>query len=126
MEHIQTVARLLKEHYAVEKIPSVLYKGTRKHFFSKPMPYYFQYEGRAMKRDSIYSSIRFLLHGLVFETQSRKPVTIKTHLLRHAFATEAVQRQNVNIDIVAKMLHQKNLNVTAYYSAPHHRKSLNQ
>ena len=118
MEHIQTVARLLKEHYAIEKIPSVLYVGDRKHFFPKPMPYYFQYEGRSMYNRAIYSSIRFLLHGLVFETQSGKPVTIKTHLLRHAFATEAVQRQNVNIDIVAKMLHQRDLNVTAYYSAP--------
>ena len=118
MEHIQTVARLLKEHYAVEKIPSNLYRYERKHLFPKPMPYYFQYEGRTMKETSIYSSIRFLLHGLIFETQSGNPVTIKTHLLRHAFATEAVQRQNMNIDIVAKMLHQKDLNVTAYYSEP--------
>ena len=118
MGHIQTVARLLKEHYAVEKIPSNLYRNDRKHHFLEPMPYYFQYEGNAMKNDAIYSSIRFLLHGLVLETQSGKPVTIKTHLLRHAFATEAVQRQNVNIDIVAKLLHQRDLNVTAYYSAP--------
>lgn len=118
MEHIQTVARLLKEHYAVEKIPSVLYREDRKHFFPKSMPYYFQYEGKAMKSNAIYGSIRFLLHGLIFETQSGKPVTIKTHLLRHAFATEAVQRQNVNVDIVAKLLHQRDLNVTAYYSAP--------
>ena len=101
MEHIQTVARLLKEHYTVEKIPSVLYRDDRKHVFRVPMPYYFQYEGNAMKIDAIYSSIRFLLHGLVLETQSGKPVTIKTHLLRHAFATEVVQRQNMNIDIVA-------------------------
>ena len=118
MEHIQTVARLLKEHYAVEKIPSVLYRGDRKHIFSKSVPYYFQYKDKALDKIGIYSSIRFLLHGLVFETQSGKPVKIKTHLLRHAFATEAVQRQNVNIDIVAKLLHQKDLNVTAYYSAP--------
>lgn len=52
-----------------------------------------------MKEDSIYSSIRFLLHGLILETQSGKPVTIKTHLLRYAFATETVQLQNMNIDI---------------------------
>ena len=51
MEHIQTVARLLKEHYAVEKIPSNLYRYERKHLFPKPMPYYFQYEGRAMKEN---------------------------------------------------------------------------
>lgn len=118
MEHIQTVARLLKGHYTTKNVPSTLYRDSRKHLFPKPMPYYFQYGGRAMKSGIVYSSIRFLLHGLVFETRSGKPVTIKTHLLRHAFATEAVQRQNVNIDIVAKMLHQKDLNVTSYYSAP--------
>lgn len=118
MEHIQTVVRLLKEHYAIGKIPSALYRGDRKHIFSKSVPYYFQYADKALDKNGIHSSIRFLLHGLVFETQSGNPVTIKTHLLRHAFATEAVQRQNVNIDIVAKLLHQRDLNVTAYYSAP--------
>ncbi|GAB0169062.1 hypothetical protein LSPCS325_24990 [Lysinibacillus sp. CTST325] len=82
------------------------------------MPYYFQYAGKALKRDALYSSIRFFLHGLLFEMQEGKAVTIKTHLLRHAFATEAVQRQKMPIDIVAKMLHQKDLNVTGYYSAP--------
>ncbi|MGX9133498.1 site-specific integrase [Rummeliibacillus sp. JY-2-4R] len=118
MEHIQTLSRMLREHYNDDKIPSVQYRGDRKHIFTQPLPYYFQYEGKALKTDAIYSSIRFLLHGLVFETQSGKAVTIKTHLLRHAFATEAVQRQKMPIDIVAKMLHQKDLNVTGYYSAP--------
>ncbi|MGV7643072.1 hypothetical protein PJN11_29120, partial [Mycobacterium kansasii] len=46
------------------------------------------------------------------------PVTVKSHLLRHAFATEAVQRQKIPIDIVAKILHQRDLNVTEYYSSP--------
>ncbi len=118
MEHIQTVARLLKEHYPDGKIPNVLYRCDRMHIFPEPLPYYFQYAGKTMTKNTIYGIIRFLLHGLVFETQSGKSVTIKTHLLRHAFATEAVQRQNVNIDIIAKILHQKSLDVTAYYSAP--------
>lgn len=118
MEHIQMVSRCLKESYNQDKIPSVLYRGERNHLFPKPRPYYFQYAEKALKKDAIHSIIRFLLHGLIFETNSGKPVTIKTHLLRHAFATEAVQRQNINIDLVAKMLHQKDLNVTAYYSAP--------
>ena len=45
-------------------------------------------------------------------------VTVKTHLLRHAFATESVQRQKLPIDIVAKILHQRDLGVTGYYSEP--------
>jgi hypothetical protein len=64
------------------------------------------------------SCIRFLLHAIRFETQEGTPVRVKSHLLRHAFATEAVQRQKMPIDIVAKILHQRDLNVTGYYSAP--------
>jgi len=118
MKLIQTVSKMLKEHYNSSDIPKVHYRYKRKHLFSEPKPYYFQYEGKAFEERAIYSSIRFLLHGLVFETPNGKPVTIKTHLLRHAFATEAVQRQKMSIDIVAKILHQKDLDVTAYYSAP--------
>ncbi|WP_339262123.1 site-specific integrase [Lysinibacillus sp. FSL K6-3209] len=118
MEHIQMVSRMLKVHYGSDKIPSVLYRDERKHLFSTPLPYYFQYEGKAFKKFALYSSIRFLLHGLLFEMQNGQAVTLKTHLLRHAFATEAVQRQKIPIDIVAKMLHQKDFNVTEYYSAP--------
>lgn len=118
MEHIQMVSRFLKESYNQDKIPSVQYRDQRKHLFPEHKPFYFQYAGKALKNVTIYSIIRFLLHGLIFETSNGKPVIIKTHLLRHAFATEAVQRQNMSIDIVARMLHQKDLNVTAYYSAP--------
>lgn len=118
MEHIQIVSRMLKEHYDSDKIPSVPYRDARRHLFPTPMPYYFQYAGKAFLEHALYSSIRFLLHGLLFEMHDGKAVTIKTHLLRHAFATEAVQRQKMPIDIVAKMLHQKDLNVTEYYSAP--------
>lgn len=118
MEHIQMVSRMLKEHYGSDKIPSVPYRDARKHLFPTPIPYYFQYAGKAFLENALYSCIRFLLHGLLFEMQDGKAVTIKTHLLRHAFATEAVQRQKMPIDIVAKMLHQKDFKVTEYYSAP--------
>lgn len=117
MDNIQMVLRMLKEHYGSDKIPSVLYRDERKHLFPIPFPYYFQYAGNALNQFALYSSIRFLLHGLLFEMQDGKAVTIKTHLLRHAFATEAVQRQKMPIDIVAKMLHQKDFNITEYYSA---------
>ncbi|TQR30103.1 site-specific integrase [Lysinibacillus sphaericus] len=100
MEHIQTVSRMLKAHYDSDKIPSVPYSHLRKHLFPTSMPYYFQYEGKALQGNALYSSIRFLLHGLLFERQNGKAVTIKIHLLRHAFATEAVQRQKMPIDIV--------------------------
>ncbi|PHG67305.1 site-specific integrase [Bacillus toyonensis] len=114
---IKRVNLMLKKHYN-GTIPSVTYRGDRKHLFPKPKPYFFQYNEKALNRHSITSCLRFLLHGLFFETQEGETVVIKTHLLRHAFATEAVQRQEIPIDIVAKMLHQHDLNVTRYYSEP--------
>lgn len=118
MEYIQIVLRMLKHHYQSDKIPSVEYRDTRKHLFSESKPYYFQYFNKALKDDALLSCIRFLLHAIRFETQEGTPVTLKSHLLRHAFATEAVQRQKMPIDIVAKILHQRDVNVTGYYSAP--------
>ena len=118
MKLIQLVGKMLKNHYGTEKIPSVEYRGVRKHHFPEPKPYFFQYHKKALFKDTIWSSLRLLLHGLLFETQEGKPVVIKTHLLRHAFATEAVQRQKLPIDIVAKILHQRDLGVTGYYSQP--------
>lgn len=118
MKIIQLVAKLLKEHYGTEKIPSVKYRYFRSHLFPDPKPYFFQYYQSAFQNHTIFSCLRFLLHGLNFETQEGEPVVIKTHLLRHAFATEAVQRQGLPIDIVAKILHQRDTGVTEYYSEP--------
>jgi hypothetical protein len=118
MKLIAKVVKLLKYHYSATKIPSVEYRGERKHLFPKPKPYLFQYNNKSFKNNAIYSCLRVLLHGLHFETQEGKAVTIKTHLLRHAFATEAVQRQKLPIDIVAKILHQRDVGVTGYYSEP--------
>jgi integrase len=118
MKLIQLAAKLLKEHYGNKKIPSVKYRGDRSHLFPEPKPYFFQYHKKALNRKTISAVIRFLLHGLSFVSQEGKVVVVKSHLLRHAFATEAVQRQGLPIDIVAKILHQRDTGVTEYYSEP--------
>ena len=118
MKLIQLVGKMLQNHYGTEKIPSIEYRYARKHLFPKPKPYFFQYHNKAFAAQTVSACLRFLLHGIQFETQEGKPVTVKTHLLRHAFATEAVQRQKLPIDIVAKILHQRDLSVTGYYSEP--------
>nr|WP_318241030.1 site-specific integrase [Ureibacillus galli] len=118
MKLIAKVIKLLKSHYDNEKIPNVKYYYSRKHLFTNPKPFIFQYHNKAFDNHAVYSCLRFLLHGLNFETQDGKVITVKTHLLRHAFATEAVQRQKLPIDIVAKILHQRDLGVTGYYSEP--------
>src|SRR5260370_12095946 len=53
---------------------------------------------------------------MVFQTSAGTPVVIKPHLLRHAFATYAVNIEGLPLDLVAKWLQQKNLEVTGYYS----------
>ncbi|WP_205169982.1 site-specific integrase [Bacillus pakistanensis] len=118
MKLIQSVAKMLREHYSSNKIPSVQYRDVRSHLFPEPKPYFFQYNYKALKRYTIDSCLHFLLHGLILETQEGIPVIIKSHLLRHAFATEAAQRQKIPIEIVAKMLHQRDVDVTGYYSEP--------
>ncbi len=56
------------------------------------------------------------MHGMVFQTSGGAPVILKPHLLRHAFATFAVQVEGLPIDLVAEWLKQKNLDTTRYYS----------
>jgi hypothetical protein len=58
-----------------------------------------------------------MLHGLVFQTIDGDTVQLTSHLLRHAFATELAELK-VAVDIIAKLLHQRDVNVTKYYSRP--------
>src|SRR5258708_39971368 len=83
---------------------------------TKPIPYIFQYNHMHLGRQALLACIRFLLHGMVFQTSAGVPVVIKPHLLRHAFATYAVNIEGLPLDLVAKWLQQKNLEVTGYYS----------
>ncbi|RVU60397.1 site-specific integrase [Bacillus thuringiensis] len=115
---IREVQMMLKEHYESEGIPSVEYRDARKHLFPDPKKYFFQYNHKAFKDITVSACVRFLVHGLRFETQEGKPVAVKSHLLRHAFATEAVQRQDMSINVVAKILHQNDVKITEYYSEP--------
>ncbi len=117
---IEKTGRLLKEHYQLSKaeaLPVVPFAPTngRAHRFA-PAPYLFQYRHHHLDGGTITSCMRFLLHGMIFETKEGKPVVLKAHLLRHTFATYAVQVAQVPIDIVAEWLKQKDLEVTRYYS----------
>ena len=118
------VAQMLEEHYEInvdegETLPNVEFSpgNGRAHRFS-PAPYLFQYNHKHLSDTAITACMRFLLHGIVFKTREGKNVTIKAHLLRHAFATYAVQVEKIPVDIVGAWLKQKDLDVTDYYSQP--------
>lgn len=61
-------------------------------------------------------TVSFLLHGMTFRTREGTLVVLTPHLLRHGFANHAVQNEKIPIDIVREWLHQKNVEITAYYS----------
>jgi len=112
------IVAMLKDSYHSDSIPDVNYTvESRKHLLSK-RKYIFQYQSKHINVFSINAILRFLLHGLVVQSSEGNQVVIKAHLLRHAFATHAVQTEKIPVDIVKTLLHQKDIEVTSYYSAP--------
>jgi len=117
-------ARMLDEHYALSvdgagSLPIVPFDPSagRSHRFGADR-YLFQYSHKHLGTTAIAACLRFLAHGMVLRTSEGEPVILKPHLLRHVFATHAVQVEHVPLDIVGSWLKQKNLAVTDYYSKP--------
>src|SRR5258708_26896362 len=79
--------------------------GKNKHRFP-PDRYLFQYNGKSLSDKDLGVCMRFLVHGLVFETLDGRRVTVRSHLLRHGFATWALNVAKEPIDIVAAILNQ--------------------
>lgn len=118
---VQT-GRMLAEHYETGErgaIPAVPFDriDRRAHRFGVK-PYVFQLHGRQLSSLSVSVCLRLLVHGAVLRTQNGRAFSIRPHLLRHAFATHAVQVEKIPVDIVGRWLHQKSLGTTAYYSQP--------
>jgi len=122
MRVLVVVATMLAEHYGLAPaapLPTVAFNPHhgRAHRFGSA-PYLFQYRQRHLSDVDITACLRFLLHGMVFRTRDGKPVVLKAHLLRHAFATHAVHVEKIPVDIVGEWLKQHHLDVTDYYSQP--------
>lgn len=116
---IALVKKMLLEHYGSE-LPSVDFNKTshRAFRFKEKQPYLFQYSGRHLQPKTIGACIKFVLHGMAYKTRDGQNVVVKSHLLRHAFATHAVQVLGIKEDIVGGWLKQKDLRVTQYYDKP--------
>jgi hypothetical protein len=120
--NFEKVAALLQVHYQLkpgEAVPSVPFNpmNGRSHRFP-PRPYLFQLGKRHFSQEAITGCLRFLSHGLVFQTSDGQTVTLKAHTLRHVFATHIHHVEHIPLDIVAVILHQKDVKVTGYYAAP--------
>jgi len=121
--NFERVALMLQDHYGFppgEPLPAVPFckHHGRAALFPGQQPYLFQYGGQHLSPLAITACLRFLCHGMVFETVEGKAVVLKAHLLRHVFATHIHHVEQVPLDIVAVLLHQKNTRVTSYYAAP--------
>ncbi|WCK55915.1 site-specific integrase [Aneurinibacillus sp. Ricciae_BoGa-3] len=116
---ISDLTKMLKEHYTDGNIPRIAYQGNRGILKGEDgiAPYLFQYNGQGLTGShGISSCMRYLLHRMIFQDQEGNPIIIKAHLLRHAFANHLQHAQKVPIDIIAKILHQKDTGVTEYYA----------
>jgi hypothetical protein len=120
--NFEKVRRLLEEHYQLSRsdpLPAVAYTrniGSRHRFAAQP--YLFQYAHQHLNPIAITACVRFLCHGLIFQSRDGRTVVLASHLLRHVFATYLHNVENVPIDIVAALLHHKDTHITSYYSAP--------
>ena len=118
----EKVVQFLQDHYQLQpggRLPSVPFdpNNGRAHLFPA-RPYLFQLNKRHLSDWAVTACMRFLCHGLVFQTRDGQAVALKAHSLRHVFATHAHHVEQLPLDVVAVILHQKNLQVTGYYAAP--------
>ncbi len=119
---MRKVYEMLIDHYGLgadELLPAVPFNARqgRSHRFGAAQ-YLFQFQRHHLGDSDIAACMRFLVHGMTFHTREGNLVILKSHLLRHAFATHALQVEQLPLDVVGIMLKQKNLEVTAYYSQP--------
>ena len=118
---IKEIAFYLRDVHYKGLVPKVEYRYRKGTGATQPeQPYLFQLHGKHFGDNAFACILNFICFGLIYETQDKKLVKLKPHLLRHGFATHAVQAEELPIDVVAMILNQKDLEVTAYYSQPTH------
>jgi integrase len=82
-----------------------------------PDRFILQWRNRGVTQTSLNGMVRLLLHGLTFRAADGEPVQLSSHVLRHAYATE-LANQRAPIEVIARILHQRDTSVTKYYSQP--------
>jgi hypothetical protein len=125
LRFLSLIKLMLCEHYQIDlktggDLPLVALRGNNSHRFP-PDHYLFQYNSKSLADDDLRVCIRFLVHGLVFQTLDGRRVSVRPHLLRHGFATWALNVIREPVDIVAAILNQKNVEITKYYGRPNPR-----
>lgn len=110
---LMLVVAELRRKYAVKQLPVVKAQYPK----TPPDRYVFQVDHATIHQDGLNIMVRVLLHGVVINPETGKVVELKSHALRHAFATELASL-GVGIDVIRELLKQKNVEVTKYYAKP--------
>lgn len=94
-------------------------RNLARHKRVEPRPYLFQLPGSptAMGAGMVGSILRFMLHGTTFRVLGGTPFQPGPHDLRHVTAS-AYRSEGTPIPVLAKMMKQKDYEVTDYYSEP--------
>jgi hypothetical protein len=111
--HLVELIRFQSEKWGGPLIPTV----TVEHDKLPPDRYVLQWNGCGLRLHVLNTFIRFVLHGLVFRSLDGNLAQLTSHLLRHSFATEMAEL-HVSVEVIAKLLHQRDRTVTKYYARP--------
>ncbi len=111
--HLVALIRFQCEKWGGPLIPNVSIEDDKR----PPDRHILQWNGRGLRLHVLNTFIRFLLHGLVLRSFDGNVVQLSSHLLRHSFATELADL-NTPVEVIAKLLHQRDRTVTKYYSRP--------
>ena len=110
---LMLVVAELRRVYNAKQLPVVKAQYPK----TPPDRYIFQANHAMLHQDSLNIMVRVLLHGVVINPETGKVVELRSHALRHAFATE-LAALGVGIDVIRELLKQKNVEVTNYYAKP--------
>ncbi|HXO95614.1 MAG TPA: hypothetical protein VN857_03445, partial [Chthoniobacterales bacterium] len=113
-DHIVKVISFLREACGTKKLPEINFSPKEK---APPDRYVFQWQNRLLSQSELSYMLRFLLHGVVLNQEDGKGIHLTSHILRHALATEMASLKT-SIDVIATILHQRDVTVTKYYSRP--------
>lgn len=106
------VVKFQRQTTGEKRLPVVQHNSSR----YPPDRYLLQWNGLGLDQGTLNTALRFLLHDTILDGEGRC-VHLTTHLLRHGFATEMASLK-VPVEVIAKILHQRHLEVTQYYSQP--------
>lgn len=113
-DHIVKVVSFLRETCGTKKLPEIDFYPREK---APRDRYVLQWQNRLLGQSELSYMLRFLLHGVVLNQEDGRGIHLTSHLLRHALATEMASLKT-SIDVIATILHQRDVTVTKYYSRP--------